>query len=89
MNQWSVNLWPNMPWRDGWYDHKSPHKLDERNHVELPLLAQLADLHWEIIDLDNKQPPSDSHRQSFTEVVMLPVLRDQIKVINPWLEEDI
>ena len=66
----------------------SPHKLDERNHVELPLLDQLAGLDWEIIDLDNKQRPSDSHRQSFTEVVMLPVLREQLKVINPWMEDD-
>jgi len=25
-------------------------KLDERNHVERPLLDQLADLGWEVID---------------------------------------
>jgi type I restriction enzyme R subunit len=43
-------------------------------------------LDWEIIDLDNKQHPADSHRDSFTEVVMLAVLREQLKVINPWLE---
>ena len=63
-------------------------KLDERNHVEKPLLEQLAGLGWEIIDLDNKQRPVDSLRESFTEVVMLPVLREQLKVINPWLEDD-
>lgn len=63
-------------------------KLDERNHVEKPLLDQLAGLGWEIIDLDNKQYPADSHRDSFTEVVMFPVLREQLKVINPWLEDD-
>lgn len=63
-------------------------KLDERNHVEKPLLDQLAGLGWEILDLDNKQHPSDSFRQSFTEVVMLPVLREQLKVINPWLADD-
>ena len=63
-------------------------KLDERNHVEKPLLDQLAGLGWEIVDLDNKQLPSNSHRQSFTEVVMLSVLREQLKVINPWLEDD-
>jgi type I restriction enzyme, R subunit len=45
-------------------------------------------LGWDIIDLDNSQHPSDSHRETFTEVVMLPVLRQQIKVINPWLEND-
>lgn len=63
-------------------------KLDERNHVEKPLLDQLAGLGWEIIDLDSTQNPSDSHRSNFTEVVMLPVLRKQLKVINPWLEDD-
>jgi len=63
-------------------------KLDERNHVEKPLLDQLAGLGWEIIDLDSKQQPADTFRESFTEVVMLPVLRAQVKVINPWLEED-
>ena len=30
-------------------------KLDERNHVEKPLLDQLDGLDWEIIDPDNKQ----------------------------------
>jgi hypothetical protein len=59
---------------------------DERNHVEKPLLDQLDGLDWEIIDLDNKQHPADSHRDSFTEVVMLPVLHEQLKVINPWVE---
>ena len=63
-------------------------RIDERNHVERPLLDQLAGLGWEIIDLDAKQHPGDSHRASFTEVVMLPVLREQLKVINPWLKDD-
>jgi len=65
------------------------YKLDERNHVEKPLLDQLAGLGWEIIDLtDTKQQPGDTFRESFTEVVMLPVLREQLKTINPWLEDD-
>ena len=63
-------------------------KLDERNHVEKPFLDQLAGLGWEVIDLDGKQRPGDSHRYNFTEVVMLPILRAQLKVINKWLEED-
>jgi type I restriction enzyme R subunit len=64
-------------------------KLDERNHVEKPLLDQLSDLGWEIIDLtDKKQQPADSYRHSFTDVVMLPVLQKQLKVINPWLADD-
>lgn len=65
------------------------HKLYERNHVETPLLEQLKGLGWEIIDLtDAKQNPADTFRETFTEVVMLSVLRDQLKVINPWLEDD-
>ncbi len=63
-------------------------KLDERNHVEKPLLNQLDSLDWKIIDLDSKQHPGDTFRETFTEVVMLPVLREQLKVINPWLEDD-
>jgi len=64
-------------------------KLDERNHVEKPLLDQLSSLGWEIIDLtDEKQNPADTFRENFTEVVMLPVLREQLEVINPWLETD-
>ena len=64
-------------------------KLDERNHVEKPLLDQLAGLGWKVIDLtDMKQTPADTHRESFTEVVMTPVLRERLKVINPWLEDD-
>jgi type I restriction enzyme R subunit len=63
-------------------------KLDERSHVEKPLLDQLAGLGWQLIDLDSKQTPVDTFRESFTEVVMLPVLRQQLKVINPWLEDD-
>ncbi len=64
-------------------------KLDERNHVEKPLLDQLEQLGWEVIDLtDKRQRPADTHRESFNEVVVLPVLREQLKVINPWLEAD-
>jgi len=63
-------------------------KLDERNHVEKPFLDQLADLGWQVIDCDTKQQPGETFRETFTEVVMLSVLREQLKVINPWLEDD-
>ncbi len=64
-------------------------KLDERNHVEKPLLEQLKGLGWDIIDLtDKNQKPSDTFRESFTEVVIQSVLRAQLKVISPWLEDD-
>ena len=62
------------------------YKLDERNHVERPLLDQLSGLGWEIIDLtEEKQTPGHTFRDNFTEVVMPGVLREQIKKINPWL----
>lgn len=63
-------------------------RIDERNHVEKPLLDQLNSLGWEIIDCDNRQHPRDTQRDNFTEVVMFPVLRERLKVINPWLEDD-
>ncbi|SDY12171.1 type I restriction endonuclease subunit R [Nitrosomonas sp. Nm33] len=63
-------------------------RLDERNHVEKPLLDQLAGLGWEVWDLESKQAPKDSFRQSFDEVVLESVLREQLKIINPWLEDD-
>ena len=66
-----------------------PHiKIDERNHVEKPLLDQLVGLGWEVIDLEMKQEPKQSFRKSFDEVVLEPVLREQVKAINPWLEGD-
>lgn len=66
------------------------HKLDERNHVELPLLEQLEGLGWEVLDLTLKkhQEPGDSFRESFTETALLPVLRQQLRVLSPWLEDD-
>jgi type I restriction enzyme, R subunit len=70
-------------------DKTPPHiRLDERNHVELPFLDQLHGLGWVIVDLDAKQRPGDSLRESFTDVVMPAVLRAQLKVINDWLEDD-
>lgn len=65
------------------------YRLDERTHVEKPLLDQLSSLGWEIIDLtEEKQTPAHTFRDNFTEVVMPKVLREQVKVINPWLEDD-
>lgn len=66
----------------------SEHRLDERLHVERPLLDQLEAMDWEIIDLNVHQKPQDSHRDLFTDVVMPAVLRERLQVINPWLEDD-
>ncbi|HET9049624.1 MAG TPA: type I restriction endonuclease subunit R [Chiayiivirga sp.] len=63
-------------------------KLDERNHVEKPFLDQLASLGWNIVDLEKDQKPCDTGRTSFTEVVLEPRLRAQLKAINSWLQDD-
>lgn len=68
-------------------------RLDERNHVELPLLEQLDGLDWNVLDLTesilgHKQNPADTGRESFTEVIMPAVLRRQLQKLNPWLETD-
>lgn len=63
-------------------------RIDERNHVEKPFLDQLRNLDWEIIDLDPKQHPEDSYRHNFTDVVMDSVLRERIKAINSWIDDD-
>ena len=41
-----------------------------------------------MLDLGLEQKPQDSFRENFAEAVMLPVLREQLMVINPWLELD-
>ena len=63
-------------------------RIDERNHVEKPLLDQLAGLGWEIVDLDNRQCPLDSHREKFTKVALPSVLRERLQGVNTWLEND-
>jgi type I restriction enzyme R subunit len=57
-------------------------KLDET------FLDQLTGLGWTVIDCDSKQLASQTFRETFTEVVMLRVLRQQLKEINEWLEDD-
>ena len=59
-------------------------RIDERNHVEKPLLDQLDGLKWEIIDLDSKQHPGDNFRETLTKVVMLRVLWVQLGFIPRW-----
>ncbi|MCF8090119.1 MAG: hypothetical protein K9L23_18915 [Desulfotignum sp.] len=43
------------------------YRLDERNHVEKPLLDQLSGLGWEIIDLnEEKQTSGHTFRDNLT-----------------------
>lgn len=61
----------------------------ELNFVEKPLLDQLENLGWEVVRLEmHKQKPSESFREDFGEVVLLPKLREALLKINDWLEDD-
>ena len=61
-------------------------KLDEKNHVEEPFLDQLEGLGWDVVRLEQKQQPAQSQRESFSQVVIEPLLQKGLQTINPWLE---
>lgn len=61
--------------------------LNEKEYVEEPILRQLERLGWRIIRGD-KYDPSVSLRESFKEVVIESELRESLKRINDWLEDD-
>lgn len=64
-------------------------RLDEKSHVEEPLLAQLGALEWSLLRLDlQQQTPADSGRQDFGEVVLRERLARALVAINDWLEPD-
>lgn len=67
-------------------------KLDERSHVEQPLMEQLRGLGWqggtnEVIELPMQQQPEQSYRRSFAEVILLPKLQQALRQINPFLTD--
>jgi type I restriction enzyme, R subunit len=64
-----------------------PKRMSERQFVELPLLQQLKELGWTILDLEMKQNPSDSFRTDFTQTFIESKLREALLRINPWLEK--
>ncbi|MCF7996929.1 MAG: hypothetical protein K9L88_19165 [Chromatiaceae bacterium] len=61
-------------------------RLDERNHVELPLLNQLRGLGWTIIDAKDSDSPPLPGRSSSAQVVLEPIIRDRLLALNDWLE---
>ena len=63
-------------------------RLDEKSNVEDPLLDQLEAQGWQVIRLKQVQQPSESFRQSFGQVVLIPKLEEALRKINPFLEED-
>ena len=63
-------------------------RLDEYTHVEKPFLDQLAEQHWQTIELDmHHQTPEGSFRQNYGEVVLKPKLTEALKKINSFLDE--
>ncbi|SDM31451.1 type I restriction enzyme, R subunit [Franzmannia pantelleriensis] len=63
----------------------------EYAEVEKPFIDQLVDQGWEFLagSVDN---PGATHRESFSQVVMEPLLRERLRQINlrdgsPWLDE--
>ena len=63
-------------------------RLDEKTNVEEPLLDQLEAQGWQVIRLAQVQQPSESFRQSFAQVLLVPKLEEALCKINPFLEDD-
>jgi type I restriction enzyme R subunit len=62
-------------------------RLDEKNHVEEPLLEHLAKLNWTVVRLDmHHQTPADTGRKDFSQVVLESRLANSIRAINDWME---
>jgi len=64
-------------------------RLDEKYHVEEPLLRQLESLEWTVLRLDmHAQTPGETGRKEFGEVVLRDRLATALTDINDWLEPD-
>lgn len=63
-------------------------RLDEKAHVENPLLDQLEKLGWTVLRLEQKQEPQQSFRQNFGQVVLMPKLEEALRKINPFLRAE-
>ena len=61
--------------------------MSEYSEVEKPLLKQLEDLGWKVIDQGEKIPedPMKSLRDSFRQAYLPDVLFSKIKELNPWM----
>jgi type I restriction enzyme R subunit len=63
----------------------------EFTEVELPFIKQLEQEGWDYIE-GSLDSPSVTHRESFAQAIMEPLLRDRLLAINtrngkPWLDE--
>ena len=64
-------------------------RLDEKNHVEEPLLLHLCKLGWEVQRLEmHGQTAADTGRRDFFQVVLEKRLAAALHRINPWMEPD-
>jgi type I restriction enzyme R subunit len=64
-------------------------RLDEKFHVEDPLLAHLEALGWEVLRLQmQQQATADTGRRDFSEVVLRERLAKSLLAINDWMEPD-
>lgn len=64
-------------------------RLDEKNHVEEPLLEHLDKLGWKVLRLDmHLQTPAETGRRDFSQVVLEKRLADALRAINDWMEPD-
>lgn len=64
-------------------------RLDEKTHVEEPLLAHLQALDWSVQRLDmNQQTAEVTGRRDFSQVVLEKRLGAAIQKINHWMEPD-
>jgi type I restriction enzyme R subunit len=64
-------------------------RLDEKFHVEEPLLQQLEKLEWSVLRLDmQSQLPQETGRTDFTQTVLRDRLVRSLQKINDWLEPD-
>jgi type I restriction enzyme, R subunit len=64
-------------------------RLDEKSHVEEPLLDHLNKLGWTVVCLDlHHQKPADTGRKDFSQVVLEKHLAQAIHTINEWMDQD-
>jgi type I restriction enzyme R subunit len=59
--------------------------MSEYAHVEKPMLSQLVELGWTVVDQGNRMIPHDpaaSLRTSFRDLILPQVFRDSVRALN-------
>ena len=60
---------------------------DEFNKVELPAIKQLQSMGWTYFEGKNLSPEESDERASFKDVILEKRLRNSLKKINPWIND--